>query len=91
MTDPFLAALEQATRTVVARARGKAAVAATTATPSSGAISHSYCCVPDQALCGLDLSGMPMASEGDQDCVVCVDLDAAKAACPVCATGQSAA
>ncbi|WP_030780798.1 hypothetical protein [Streptomyces sp. NRRL S-920] len=91
MTDPFLAALEQATRTVVARARGEAPVAATAAMSSREAISHSYCCDPARALCGLDLDGVPTAGEGDQDCVVCVDLDAAKAPCPVCATDQNAA
>ncbi|GHG80526.1 hypothetical protein [Streptomyces griseocarneus] len=92
MTDPFLTALEHATRTVVARARGEAPAAApTTAMPTSDMISHTYCCDPDRALCGLDLSGMPPAGEGDQGCVVCVDLDECKAACPLCATDQSAA
>lgn len=91
MTDPFLAALEYATRTVVARARGEAPAAApTTAMPASGVISHTYCCDPNQALCGLDLGGMPLAGEGDQDCVVCVDLDECQAACPLCASDQSA-
>ncbi len=91
MTDPFLAALEQATRTVVAHARGEVPVAATAAMSSSGAISHTFCCDPDRALCGLDLGGAPTAGKSDQDCVVCVDLVAAKAPCPGCATGQSAA
>ncbi|MEU1355346.1 hypothetical protein ABZ410_15805 [Streptomyces cinnamoneus] len=91
MTDPFLTALEQATRTVVARVRGNVPdTAATTVTPPSGSISHTYCCDPNQALCGLDLGGMPLAGEGDQDCVVCVDLNERRAACPLCATDQSA-
>ncbi|MGC5042449.1 hypothetical protein ACLQ16_03930 [Streptomyces albidoflavus] len=84
MADPFLAALDQATRTVVARVRGELPVA-----PSATvAITHYYCCVPNRALCGLDLSGMPPAGGGEQDCVVCVDLDGD---CPLCASGQSAA
>ncbi|MCX4677656.1 hypothetical protein OG413_20505 [Streptomyces sp. NBC_01433] len=84
MADPFLAALDQATRTVVARVRGELPAAPLAAV----AITHYYCCNPDRALCGLDLSGMPPAGAGEQDCVVCVDLDAD---CPRCASGQSAA
>ncbi|MGA5134402.1 hypothetical protein ACPCTO_31875 [Streptomyces olivoreticuli] len=89
MTDPFLTALEQATRTVVARVRGEVpAVPPITTAPPSDSISHTYCCDPTQALCGLDLDGMPSAGEDDQECVVCVDLDECKAACPLCATDQ---
>ncbi|WP_370418971.1 hypothetical protein AB8O64_10975 [Streptomyces sp. QH1-20] len=73
MADPFLAALDQATRTVVARVRGKLPAAAPRATV---AITHYYCCDPNRALCGLGLSGMPPAGDGEQVCVVCLDLDA---------------
>ncbi|MGX8904220.1 hypothetical protein ACR820_02890 [Streptomyces netropsis] len=85
MAEPFLAALNPATRTVVARVRGELPAAVPRATV---AITHYYCCDPNRALCGLDLSGMPAAGDEEQDCVVCVDLDAD---CPLCASGRSAA
>ena len=90
MADPFLAALDQATRTVVARVRGElpAMVPIATATPPSDAIAHYYCCDPDKALCGLNLSHLPAAGDGDQDCVVCSDLDAD---CPLCTSDQNVA
>ncbi|MGI5337713.1 hypothetical protein ACQEVS_10090 [Streptomyces sp. CA-181903] len=91
MTDPFLAALEQATRTVVARVRGTVpAPTPTAATPPGVAISHRYCCDPDRALCGTDLDGLPQAGEGEQGCVVCVDLDEGKVACPLCDADERA-
>ncbi|MEU8540854.1 hypothetical protein AB0C52_12855 [Streptomyces sp. NPDC048717] len=83
MTDPFLAALAQATRTVVARAQGQLPAA------PAASISHIYCCAPDRALCGLDLTGASIAGDGgglDQDCVVCIDLEAGP--CPDCAEGR---
>ncbi|WP_157856901.1 hypothetical protein [Streptomyces sp. PRh5] len=91
MADPFFAALDQATRTVVARVRGELPAVAPTATATrrTETIAHYYCCDPNRALCGLDLSGMPPAGDGEQDCVVCTDLDAANAGCPICASGQS--
>ncbi|MGG7574145.1 hypothetical protein [Streptomyces sirii] len=78
MADPFLVALDQATRTVVARVRGELPTVAPTAAVASPseAITHYYCCDPNRALCGLDLRHMPPAGDGEQDCVVCVDLDA---------------
>ncbi|MFJ9416678.1 hypothetical protein ACIRPT_21150 [Streptomyces sp. NPDC101227] len=86
MSDPFLAALSQATRTVVARVRGElsAAAATTTATALNDKIAHFYCCEPDQSLCGLDLSDTPPSKDGEQDCVVCTDLDENDAGCPLC-------
>ncbi|MCL7380379.1 hypothetical protein [Streptomyces sp. 35G-GA-8] len=92
MAAPFLAALDQATRAVVARVRGQLpATAPTAASRQSGAIAHYYCCDPNWALCGLDLNDMPPSGHGEQDCVVCADLDKANADCPTCATAPSAA
>ncbi|WP_129768303.1 hypothetical protein [Streptomyces sp. L-9-10] len=58
MADLFLAALDQATRTIVARARGQ--LSATAPIPAvarpSDAIAHFYCCDANWALCGLDLN-----------------------------------
>ncbi|NUL24928.1 hypothetical protein [Streptomyces lunaelactis] len=85
MTDPFLAALDQATRTVIARARGELPVAASTA------IAHSYCCDPNWALCGLDLADLPPSGHGEQDCVVCAELDQAQVNCPLCPSNRGAA
>ncbi|MFF0481930.1 hypothetical protein [Streptomyces sp. NPDC004435] len=81
MTDPFLTALDQATRTVIARVRGELPTA------TSPSIAHTYCCAPERSLCGLDLADAPAAGcggGGEQECVVCVDLEAV--ACPDCAT-----
>jgi hypothetical protein len=44
-------------------------------------LSHYYCCDPDVALCGADLSTVPVDESVDTDCVVCVDLDAAFLPC----------
>ncbi|RLU86222.1 hypothetical protein CTZ27_24910 [Streptomyces griseocarneus] len=85
MADPFLAALDQATRTVVARVRGELPAAASRV---AVAITHYHCCDPNRALCGLGLIGTPSAEDGEQDCVVCVDLDAD---CPLCTSGRKAA
>ncbi|MFD3514864.1 hypothetical protein [Streptomyces sp. NPDC058657] len=92
MTDMFLAALEQATRTVVARVRGELPAAETSATAPrvNEGIVHDYCCTPDWALCGLDLKGRRSASGGEQDCVVCADLASSGVGCAACASGQSA-
>lgn len=50
---------------------------------------HLYCCEDENVgLCGTDLTGVPVTSEIDRDCVVCVDLEAAGWPCPtraVCA------
>ncbi|WP_406153155.1 hypothetical protein OG217_05535 [Streptomyces sp. NBC_01023] len=80
MADPFLVALDQATRTVVARVRGELPQVAST----GAAIAHTYCCEPDWSLCGVDLSDLATSGNGDQECVVCVDLLASGAVCPGC-------
>jgi hypothetical protein len=43
-----------------------------------------HCCDPDWSLCGLDLTGVGPAKPGEQECVVCVDLDETDADCPLC-------
>ncbi|MFE3139676.1 hypothetical protein [Streptomyces scopuliridis] len=92
MADPFLAALDQATRTVVARVRGQIPTTAPTAAARpSDATAHYYCCDPNRALRGLDLNDMPPSRDGEQDCVVCADLDKGNVDCPLCTTGKSAA
>ncbi|WP_435244277.1 hypothetical protein [Streptomyces sioyaensis] len=83
MSDPFFAALDQATRTVVARARGELPDVAPAAS-ASAAIAHTYCCEPNWALCGLDLSGVAASGHGDQECVVCADLHKIGVTCPWC-------
>lgn len=44
-------------------------------------LSHVYCCDPDTALCGADLSNTPEDESVETDCVVCLDLEATVAAC----------
>jgi hypothetical protein len=44
---------------------------------------HVFCCDPDTALCGFDVSDTPEVSDGvGHDCIVCVDLEAQT--CPHC-------
>lgn len=91
MTDPFLTALAQATRTVVARVRGDLLADTVPGAPvaPSDAISHTFCCDANRALCGLDVSGAGPSRDGDQDCVVCADLSISERACALCAdSGQ---
>ncbi|MFC9498878.1 hypothetical protein [Streptomyces sp. NPDC056982] len=92
MTDPFSAALTQATRTVMARARGElpASTATVVAEKPGGKIAHSYCCDENTALCGLELTGTPEVADDEQDCVVCVDLDENGTNCPLCADPATA-
>ncbi|MGW3321095.1 hypothetical protein [Streptomyces virginiae] len=46
-------------------------------------LDHLYCCDPDTALCGTDISDSPeLFDDGETTCVVCVDL--ADAGCPQC-------
>ncbi|AKN68725.1 hypothetical protein QR97_01920 [Streptomyces sp. PBH53] len=52
-------------------------------TPSA-VIAHYYCCDPSRALCGVGFGGTPAAKDGEQDCVVCVDLDESEGSCPLC-------
>ena len=52
---------------------------ATTDEPGDEDMLHVVCaCNPDQALCGLDMSGEPLVNDPGptpDDCVVCTDLD----------------
>ncbi len=51
-------------------------------TPPSEAINHIYCCNPDLALCGVDVSAHPVVDIDDADCIVCLDLE--DQTCPTC-------
>lgn len=43
---------------------------------SNDAITHVWCCDPDLALCGEDVSAEPEVPDGvGVDCVVCIDLE----------------
>lgn len=44
-------------------------------------LNHYYCCDPNVALCGTDISAMPETDE-DIDCVVCADLEPTMAYTP---------
>lgn len=44
-------------------------------------LTHLYCCDPDIAICGEDLSGTPEVDEDGQLCVVCEDLEFQPCAC----------
>lgn len=53
---------------------------------------HVYCCNPDVALCGTDISGHDFAEDNESvSCVVCVDLDGEPCSpnCPGPSGGQS--
>jgi hypothetical protein len=72
-------------------------VADTALAPASAAAStgddlaHVYCCNPDVALCGTDVTGVPEVPDEDTTCVVCLDLeDADFACCPTCPDGGHA-
>lgn len=44
---------------------------------------HVYCCNPDLALCGYDISDTPEVPSGvGHDCIVCLDLELQP--CPIC-------
>lgn len=46
-------------------------------------ITHVWCCDPDVALCGEDVSTEPEVPDGvGIDCVVCVDLEDQPCTCP---------
>jgi hypothetical protein len=45
-------------------------------------ITHVYCCNPDMALCGEDLSSQHEVDDDDQPCVVCSDLEDQECTCP---------
>lgn len=53
-------------------------------TGSDSEITHLYCCDPDTALCGEDITDSPEVPDGvGIDCVVCDDLE--QFDCPTCA------
>lgn len=58
------------------------AIAAQQSTGTSQSLNHIYCCDPDAALCGADVSTHPEVDLSEADCVVCVDLE--DAICPTC-------
>lgn len=45
-------------------------------------INHIFCCDPDTALCGADISGDEIVDYDEADCVVCLDLE--HQTCPLC-------
>ncbi|WP_394436257.1 hypothetical protein [Streptomyces sp. SGAir0957] len=51
------------------------------ATSVGDEITHLYCCDPNRAICGVDLTGVPEVDE-DENCVVCIDPD--EHPCPYC-------
>jgi hypothetical protein len=56
---------------------------ATHTTDLNDQTTHVYCCNPDTALCGLDISEMPEVPDGTgHDCIVCTDLEEQQ--CPDC-------
>ncbi|MFB8182554.1 hypothetical protein ACFC8N_42525 [Streptomyces sp. NPDC055966] len=70
-------------------AQGRAPVAVPVAAPtldltrSDSETTHVFCCNPDLALCGSDVSDTPVVPAGvGDDCVVCLDLE--QQPCPHC-------
>lgn len=62
-----------------------------TITGSADDLNHVYCCDPDVALCGTDISGDEEVEYDTANCVVCLDLEDAAVACsPTCPTGAAA-
>ncbi|WUH94609.1 hypothetical protein OG900_33640 [Streptomyces sp. NBC_00433] len=57
------------------------------ATSSDDGLDHVYCCDPDIALCGTDISGADFAAFDAASCVVCADLDDTDAPCARCGYG----
>lgn len=50
---------------------------------SGGDLNHVYCCDPDTAWCGTDVSdAAEVGPDTDIDCVVCAELE--DLPCPVC-------
>jgi hypothetical protein len=50
-------------------------------------LDHIWCCDPDRALCGADLSGVEEVDSirPDRACVVCLDIDRQPGpVCPLC-------
>lgn len=48
-------------------------------------VDHLYCCDPDVAICGVDLSGIPEGFEFDNLCRYCAYLERNRLGCPVAA------
>jgi len=53
------------------------------ATSDGTDLNHIYCCDPDTALCGTDVSGQPETDLDEANCVVCLDLED-QPCCPTC-------
>jgi hypothetical protein len=51
-------------------------------TPSTSLdLTHVYCCNPDLALCGEDVSNTPEVDQDEQLCMVCEDLEEQPCTC----------
>lgn len=58
------------------------------ATTTGDDLDHLYCCDPDTALCGTDISDNTEADFEHPDCVVCADLEVTDVSCsPNCPFG----
>jgi hypothetical protein len=57
-----------------------APVPAPTRTSEGDELDHIYCCDPDVALCGTDISGHE-DNDADGTCIVCLDLEFAPCRC----------
>lgn len=57
-----------------------APVPAPARTSAGDELDHIYCCDPDLALCGTDISGHE-DNDADGTCVVCLDLEFAPCRC----------
>lgn len=58
---------------------------ATTDDDHNDGLNHYYCCDPDKALCGRDISHHPEIDhniDNNNDCIVCTDL--ITSVCPIC-------
>jgi hypothetical protein len=53
-------------------------------------LTHVYCCNPDLALCGEDVSDTPEVDEDGQLCVVCDDLEEQPCTCSTATTEGAA-
>jgi len=52
-----------------------ATVAARSGNNSTTDLNHVFCCIPDLALCGVDISGDEIVDYDEADCIVCLDLE----------------
>ena len=61
----------------------QAAPTASRSNRSPDGLDHLYCCDPDTALCGTDISDTPeLFDDGETTCVVCADLADDDCTCP---------